>query len=158
MAATGPNPLAQLIARLRAVTEQATPGKRDSTPGPLAPVLVAHHRVRVIPAKDEIGEVVVASGMLHGDANHIAAFDVPTCLRLLDALDAAVELAAFVESVPHRADCERFRVLGDPMGRVSIGPGHYESTARPWSCFCGRDAGLAAWRAVAEQGDGGRDG
>lgn len=55
--------------------------------------------------------------------------------------------AGWIKAQPHRADCEAHRVLGDPCGRVSAwqdpdGTPRYETTARPWVCFCGRDAAL----------------
>lgn len=66
--------------------------------------------------------------------------------RIIEKQQAVVE---WVRRLPHQGRCETFRVLGDPCGRTSLyrdekGNPVYESTGRKWSCFCGRDAALAA--------------
>jgi len=82
--------------------------------------------------------------VLRNESGIACANDEAGLVALWNARDALLACVQAGDALPlrHSDGCERFRVLGDPMGSCSMGPDGAKITARPWICNCG----VEAWR------------
>lgn len=127
-----PDPTPSDLARLREIAEKATQGTWSRS-GSRSDLFDGHRPVnghQVYRENDQIGIAHVyydkRTGEGLSDANHIAAFDPPTCLGLIDALSSERTARQEAEARAEAAERERDELRLDITGGEDA-PGHNAS-------------------------------